>query len=110
MHLPIMPLPIQFSVFTNPVTVATGIAPGPAGYRTQFTRVVERAGNAISANAVKQAAIDLMVNGDPAERMRTADLLQTISQMIATTPKVPKEMLDVGVELKVALDRSASMH
>ncbi|CAN5456651.1 hypothetical protein BH09PLA1_BH09PLA1_14770 [soil metagenome] len=111
MSQPVIALPMQFSVFTNPVPGQGGVAaPGPGGYRVQFTRVMERAGAPIGTPQALQALVaPLAGNSPPEERMRAVDHVVTLIRVFAD-PKAQPEMKALGQQLFESLNRAAAMH
>ncbi len=72
---PQVAISMLFSLFTNPVAASTNsIGPGPAGYRVQLSRQVERVASPIGAGGVIAMATPLR-NGSAVDRIRTADLM-----------------------------------
>lgn len=110
MSQPIIALPMQFSVFTNPVPVAgAAAAPGPCGYRVQFTRVMERAGTPVSNQQAIQALMAPLGAGVPEQRMRTVDHLVTLIRAFSD-PKATPESKQAAAQLYDALIRASAMH
>ncbi|MBC8107327.1 MAG: hypothetical protein H7Z14_12110 [Anaerolineae bacterium] len=107
---PIIALPLQFSVFTNPVpSTSGGASPGPGGYRVQFTRVLERAGAPIANQQAFQALVGPLAGGPPERRMRAVDHITTLIRSFAD-PKAPPEMKQAASQLFEAFNRAAAMH
>ena len=63
--------------------MATGISPGPAGQRQQFTKVIERSPAPLDAKTL-QAAIQKLLTGQGDTRVRTLELLGTIAKLLQT--------------------------
>lgn len=111
MSQPVIALPMQFSVFTNPVPVQGGVAaPGPGGYRVQFTRVMERSGAPIGNAQALQALIAPLGQGSPEQRMRTVDHVMALIRLFSSDPKAPPEMKQAAGQLFEALNRAAAMN
>jgi len=68
-------MPLFFSFFTNPVTMSTGIVPGPAGYRRDFANAMLRVPNPINVPDDKADLERLLTQGSIDQRMDTLDLL-----------------------------------
>jgi hypothetical protein len=75
--------PLYFNLMTNPVTLATGISPGPAGQRQQFSRVIER-GPAPLDQATLNKCFQKMANGPGDAKVRTLELLGTFAKVMLT--------------------------
>jgi hypothetical protein len=80
---PNLGFPLYFNLFTNPVTMATGISPGPAGQRQQFTKVIERSPAPLDQKTL-QAAFEKLRAGQGDVRIRTLELLGTMAKMLQT--------------------------
>jgi tetratricopeptide (TPR) repeat protein len=78
---PTIQVPLYFSLLTNPLTQATGIAPGPGGYRQQFTRVVER-GSAPLSDQTLNAQFQKLQQGTGDERVRAVEELGTFAALL----------------------------
>lgn len=87
-------IPLFFSVLTNPITQQTGIAPGPAGYRVQLSRVVERSSAPLKEETLQKLYQQLQ-NGNGAVRLRTLDLLGTFAAAM-------KQREDAALQAKAA--------
>ncbi len=74
-------LPLYFSVLTNPLTQSTGIAPGPGGFRAQFTRVAERSPSPLSPATLKEH-YGKLATGSGAVKFRTLELLGALSAAV----------------------------
>lgn len=67
-------IPLFFSLFDNPLTLPTGIAPGPGGQRQQFMRPVNRSGVPFNEQSIV-LAINEVQNGLPEAKLRAIELL-----------------------------------
>lgn len=75
-------IPVYFSVFDNPITLATGISPGPGGQRQAFTKVVNRLGVPANDKGM-DAALNELANGLPDARLRAVDRLLWFARGLA---------------------------
>lgn len=73
---PTFGLPLYFSLLTNPVSQEAGIAPGPGGYRVQFTRVIERRSSPLNEQTVQELYSKLL-SGAADVRIRSLEQLGT---------------------------------
>lgn len=104
---PIPAVSLMFNVFTNPVPVETGIAPGPGGQRVQFTRVVDRAGSPVAAPQHVQALIAPIQMGTAAERIRAAEVLGAFVAWLQSD-NAPAEMKQLTGLMYTSLERAAA--
>jgi tetratricopeptide (TPR) repeat protein len=70
-------MPLFYSFFTNPVTMSTGIVPGPAGYRRDFADAMLRVSNPLNDPAQKADLERKLTQGTIDQQMDTLDLLVT---------------------------------
>jgi tetratricopeptide (TPR) repeat protein len=70
---PAIEQPLYFSVVTNPMTLPSGITPGPGGYRTT-AKVVVRSSSPLSPASL-QTWYNQILSGPADVRMRTLELL-----------------------------------
>jgi hypothetical protein len=70
-------MPLFYSFFTNPVTMSTGIVPGPAGYRRDFADTMLRVPNPLNNPAQKADLERKLTQGTIDQQMDTLDLLVT---------------------------------
>lgn len=103
---PSVSIPLYFSVFTNPITLPTGISPGPGGQRVQFTRVVNRVATPLSNDQVISAALAGLAGGTPEQRMSAADLITTYA--IALQTQKDEKLRAAGLEMVAAIRKSAA--
>jgi hypothetical protein len=78
---PVMEIPLYFSALTNPLTQSAGIAPGPGGFRVQFTSVVARNRSPLADGTIRELTQQLL-SGPPNVRIRTLDLLATFARTL----------------------------
>jgi hypothetical protein len=72
---PTIAVTMLFSVYTNPVGQQAGVAPGPGGYRKQFTSPMERRANPVSTQKQVQDLLDPAMNGRPDQKIHLLELL-----------------------------------
>jgi tetratricopeptide (TPR) repeat protein len=72
---PTIDISMLFSVLTNPIGQAAGVAPGPGGYRNQFSSPMERLPSPINTPAEVQAVISPLQNGRIDQKIHTLELL-----------------------------------
>ena len=103
---PAVQVPMFFSVFTNPITLQTGISPGPGGQRQQLSRVVTRAASALnSENAINSATAALSTES-PEVKMQLADLLAGYARAFLQQPD--DKLKAKGNDMLSAIKRSAT--
>jgi hypothetical protein len=93
---PQVEMPLYFSILTNPLAQASGIAPGPAGQRQQFLRVVARRGSPLNPQAL-QAMTKQLLNEAADVRVRVLELMGTYAGMLRQQEN--PQMKGMGVEL-----------
>jgi tetratricopeptide (TPR) repeat protein len=103
---PSVSIPLYFSVFTNPITLPTGISPGPGGQRVQFTRVVNRIATPLANEQVVNAAIAALSGGPPEQRMAAADLLTAYA--MALLAQKDEKFRATGQEMIAAIKKSST--
>jgi hypothetical protein len=77
---PSVNMPLFFSVLTNPLTLQTGIAPGPGGQRQSFFRVVNRVGTPINQETLQKLQAHLTL-GSPQEKLRAVELAAVLMRV-----------------------------
>lgn len=82
---PIVSMPLNFSLFTNPMMQRNGVAPGPAGYRVQFSRVMERSPSPLDSRNV-QKLYEQLESGRGDVRVRTLELLAAYAMVMKSQP------------------------
>lgn len=95
--------PLFFSVFTNPAPAATVAAPGPAGYRSEFRRPVERAATPIFQPQERNAVFNALALGTAGEKVRMQEMLAQYTTLLAQ-----QQQQDFGesiVQLKQAVEQ-----
>jgi hypothetical protein len=103
---PAVQVPMFFSVFTNPITLQTGISPGPGGQRQQLSKVVTRAPSALnSENAINSATAALSTES-PEVKMELADLLAGYARAFLQQPD--DKIKAKGEDMVAAIKRSAT--
>jgi len=78
---PTIAVSMLFSVFTNPIGQQAGVAPGPGGYRKQFSSPMERRSSPISTTKEVQDLVDPVINGRPDQKIHTIELLTDYVQI-----------------------------
>jgi hypothetical protein len=78
---PTIAVSMLFSVFTNPIGQQAGVAPGPGGYRKQFSTPMERRSSPLSTAKEVQDLIDPVMNGRPDQKIHTIELLTDYVQL-----------------------------
>lgn len=73
--VPMISMPLYFSVMTNPQMSEAGPVPGPGGYRKQAERVIERTGWPLNNNESKEKLLNELRRGKPSARLATAELI-----------------------------------
>lgn len=100
---PSMSVQVYAGVMTNPQPAQNGLSAGPAGYRVQFPRVMERQATAIGSEALRQKLYNLVATGNGGEKIRTMEVLAAYVQLIRTNKDVTKEALAVAEEMANAI-------
>lgn len=78
---PMMAMQLYFSLLTNPITQQAGIAPGPGGYRVQFTRVMERSPAPLDDKTLA-SLYQQLVTGSGGARIRAIETLSAFAGLI----------------------------
>jgi hypothetical protein len=72
---PTIAVSMLFSVFTNPIGEQAGVAPGPGGYRQQFSSPMERRASPVMTSTDLGRLFDPLFNGRIDEKIHTLELL-----------------------------------
>jgi hypothetical protein len=104
---PLLSVPIYLSVVTNPVSIQDGIIPGPAGFREQFRRPVERKGINLQDRAKLQSVYTLVGSGKPEEKIRSIDILATLAQGLKQQ-ELPDELKKLGTDMARAIETATN--
>ena len=73
--VPMISMPLYFSVLTNPLLSEASPVPGPGGYRKQAERVIERSGWPLNNNESKEKLLNELRRGKPLTRLAMAELI-----------------------------------
>jgi hypothetical protein len=110
---PRVAIQLSASVITNPVLTSTGSNPGPAGQRTQLSRLIQRNGFPLDDVAAKQGIYVKVTTGTAAERFQNLGLLAAYAQ-IFRSEKAPDQLKPLSAEFvdvirKAGNDSDASL-
>ena len=78
---PEVPIDIQFSVITNPVSTKQGYVPAGAGYLTPFTQLAERDATPVNSPDDLKALYKAIEGGAPAARLTAAETAATFGML-----------------------------
>ena len=82
---PTIALSMNFSVFLNPISQSSGVAPGPGGYRQQFSQPTEREASPISTPQQVQDVIKPATSGTVSEKIHGLQLLESYIEFLRET-------------------------
>ena len=101
---PSVAIPLYFSMFTNPITIQTGISPGPGGQRVQFGKPVMRVASPLNSEQAVDELIAKVAAGGPDGKMLTLELLSAYARVFTAQPdeKVKAKGLDMVATLRRA--------
>jgi hypothetical protein len=77
---PSISVQVYATVMTNPTTLHGGVGPGPAGYKVQFGRILERGGFPLTSEEAKRKLLDRVNNGSGADRIHAIELLSAYTR------------------------------
>lgn len=83
-NLPSASIPIYVSALTNPVMAEMGVSPGPAGYRKQSERVLERGGSPMTSEEVTKLS-DTLRRGSGDDRISTLERIGALAPAVRLT-------------------------
>jgi tetratricopeptide (TPR) repeat protein len=72
---PTLAVSMLFSVLTNPIGQQSGVAPGPGGYRKQFSAPIERKASPIASPKLVQDLLNPVANGRIDQKIHSIELL-----------------------------------
>jgi hypothetical protein len=103
-------LSLYFSVLTNPITLPqSGIAPGPGGYRAQFTGggagVVQRTPAPLNDQTL-QAAFTQLLSGTGDSRVRNLDMLGTYVKLMRAQAGAQAQLAGKATEIADVIRKS----
>ena len=110
---PSAPLDVMFTVTSNPVNTGKQMVPGPAGYRVQFARPVERVATPAGTPEARKALIETATAAAIPDRLAALDAMAAYVRLLANPPAGAATQPDTGAgsivnELADALRRLAS--
>lgn len=103
---PATAFPLFYSVFTNPAPAATVAAPGPAGYRSEFRRPVERAATPIFQPQDRNAVFNTLALGSAGDKVRIQEMLAQYTQLLGQQQQ--QDFAESIVQLKQAVEQGMS--
>jgi tetratricopeptide (TPR) repeat protein len=89
--VPMISMPLYFSVLTNPLMSEAGPVPGPGGYRKQAERVIERTGWPLNNNESKERLLNELRRGKPLTRLAMAELIASWAAQLRAEAAKPGE-------------------
>lgn len=100
---PAISVQVATGVMTNPQPAQNGLMAGPAGYRVQFPRLMERVATSIAGDAQRQKLYAAITTGDGAGKICAMEVLATYVHLIRTNKDVTKEAMAVTDEMVNAI-------
>jgi tetratricopeptide (TPR) repeat protein len=94
---PRVAIQLSASVITNPVLTSSGSNPGPAGQRTQLSRLIQRNGFPLDDASAKQAIYAKVTSGTASEQFQNLGLLAAYTQ-IFRSEKAPDALKPLAAE------------
>lgn len=94
--------PLFFSLFTNPVPAQSIAAPGPAGYRAQLRKPVERAATPIFQPQDQQKVFNRLALGSAGDKIRLQEMFAYYIQFLAGQQQQNFEEMNVQLKQAVA--------
>ena len=93
---PTQPVVVLVSGYTNPVQRQEGTVPGPAGYRQQMRRPMDRLANPLADARQQQELFDQLVRGEPQEKLSALAMLSQYVRIFNQINAQGGDQRDVG--------------